>query len=260
MKSTILFITLPNLIESTNHRINNHAELTSHPQLMIEGAFSHAPFDGTSYGFRTKSARYVIPDIDGSNHGQSTWVDIAMCCAATPLSGLSSRDDAHGEAFAPPLANRCLSYQEHASGVTYKDGINPKGINKSPCAAQNVGFYHDLTRDDYHPRHGACCAWFKTFLNDAWTEYPDLKSKNIIDRLNDDGKKKKKKNKTNRNRVLLKKHVDLYQYFIQYPIHTQRITTPNLFFFFSFLNVSFLISFAFFFFSLVYVVLCIYNR
>ena len=204
MKSTILFITLPNLIESTNHRSTNHAELTSHPQLMIEGAFSHAPFDGTSYGFRTKSARYVIPDIDGSNHGQSTWVDIAMCCAATPLSGLSSRDDAHGEAFAPPLANRCLSYQEHASGVTYKDGINPKGINKSPCAAQNVGFYHDLTRDDYHPRHGACCAWFKTFLNDAWTEYPDLKSKNIIDRLNDDGKKKKKKNKTNRNRVLLK--------------------------------------------------------
>ena len=64
--------------------------------------------------------------------------------------------------------------------------MEPKNVPKSPCAAQNVGFYHDLTRDDYHPRHSACCAWFKTFLNQAWTEYPDLKSKQIIDTVNNE--------------------------------------------------------------------------
>ena len=56
------------------------------------------------------------------------------------------------------------------------------------CAAQNVGFYHDLERDDYHSRHSACCSWFKMFLKDAWSEYPDTASKEMIDRVNDGSK------------------------------------------------------------------------
>jgi hypothetical protein len=172
------------------HAIHHRQKLTSvHPQLMIEGAFSHVPFDGTSYGYRTKSGRYTIPDQNGENNGQSTWVDLAACCAATPSADSTSRPfdvDAKGDAFAPPLASRCLSYTEQQRGLTYLKDVEPKGIPKSPCAAQNLGFYHDLTRDDYHPRHSACCSWFKTFLNDAWSEYPDLMSKNIIDRVNND--------------------------------------------------------------------------
>jgi hypothetical protein len=182
-------IGLCTLLLHTPHALHHRTSQTvpqEHPQLMIEGAFSHAPFDGTSYGFRTKSARYVIPDVDGENHGQSTWVELAMCCAATPISGKSTRDDAHGEAFSPPIADRCLSYSELERGASYKNDVVPKGIPKSSCAAQNIGFYHDLTRDDYHPRHAACCSWFKTFLNDAWSEYPDLASKAIIDRIGQD--------------------------------------------------------------------------
>jgi len=159
-----------------------------HPQVMIEGAFSHAPFDGHSYGFRTKSSRYVIPDRDGLNQGQTTWVDIAMCCASTPASGTSPRDDSHPDAFAPPLADRCLSYSEMERGLTYLTDVAPKGKKKSKCAAQNVGFYHDLERDDYHSRHSACCSWFKMFLKDAWSEYPDTASKEMIDRVNDGSK------------------------------------------------------------------------
>jgi hypothetical protein len=184
------YLLLPVHLDATHHHRQTSTLMSTtnqqqHPQVMIEGAFSHAPFDGHSYGFRTKSARYVIPDRDGLNEGQTTWVEIATCCAATPISGTSPRDDAHPEAFAPPLADRCLSYSEQERGMTYKSDVEPKGIKKSKCAAQNVGFYHDLTRDDYHSRHSACCSWFKMFLKDAWSEYPDTASKEMIDRVND---------------------------------------------------------------------------
>ncbi len=160
------------------------------PRIMVEGAFQHAPFDGRAYGFRTKPHRYVVPDRDGRNLGQSTWVDMATCCAATPRDSDLPRDDPNGKAFAPPPARRCISYQERYSfdhaPKTYKDDVAPKGVDKSPCAEQNPAFFKDLSRDTYHPRHEACCAWFKSFMNSAWTEFPDKLSNRIVSRVNGD--------------------------------------------------------------------------
>jgi hypothetical protein len=184
------YLILSTLLLSPTHALRTrHRNSPDHPQLMLEGAFSHVPFDGTSYGFRSKSARYTIPDLNGENQGQSTWVDLAACCAATPSADTDNRPmdvDAKSEAFAPPLAARCLSYTEQNRGMTYKQDVDPKGLAKSPCAAQNMAFYHDLTRDDYHPRHSACCSWLKTFLNEAWNEFSDLPSKHLIDRVNNE--------------------------------------------------------------------------
>ena len=160
------------------------------PRIMVEGAFQHAPFDGHAYGFRTKPHRYVVPDRDGRNLGQSTWVDMATCCAATPRDSDMPRDDPNGKAFAPPPARRCISYEERYSfdhaPKTYKDDVAPKGVDKSPCAEQNPAFYKDLSEDTYHPRHAACCAWFKSFMNSAWTEFPDRMSNRILNRVNGD--------------------------------------------------------------------------
>jgi hypothetical protein len=158
------------------------------PRIMTDGAFLHAPFDGRAYGFRTKPHRYIIPDRDGRNLGQLSWVEIATCCAAAPRNSHMDRDQANFNAFAPPPAQRCLSYEERFSfdhkPKTYRDDIAPKGVEKSPCPEQNPAFYKDLARDTYHPRHEACCAWFKTFLRAAWDEYPDAMSRKIIDGVN----------------------------------------------------------------------------
>ena len=58
---------------STHHRLTQQPD---HAQLFIDAAFAHAPFDGTSYGYRTKKNRYQIPDLDGNNQGEQTWVDV----------------------------------------------------------------------------------------------------------------------------------------------------------------------------------------
>lgn len=183
------------LIEETVS--SNHAKAATasspgavliNPRIMSDGAFLHAPFDGRAYGFRTKPHRYIIPDRDGRNLGQLTWVEIATCCAAAPRNSHMDRDQASFNAFAPPPAQRCLSYEERFSfdhkPKTYRDDIAPKGVEKSPCPEQNPAFYKDLARDTYHPRHQACCAWFKTFLRAAWDEYPDTLSRHIVDKVN----------------------------------------------------------------------------
>jgi hypothetical protein len=166
----------------------------------------------TGYG----GPEIIIPDHKGGlATGEMTWVDIARCCAATPI-GKNGNDG--GIAAIP--AERCISNHDliHIA--------NEYNEHRSPCKQDNLGWYKDTTHrvgeEIWKPRYNSkydiheyililglfifvfifysyfysnffiviieCCQYMKEFILNADKEFPDPKSLQIIQSIRSIGR------------------------------------------------------------------------
>ena len=90
----------------------------------------------------------TIPEHSGAVTGQMSWVDIAKCCAATPVT--------HGGSSSEP-SERCVTSDELK--VMKKEYNN----HKSPCKSENLGWYehkvHGKGQPLWVPRYQECCEY-----------------------------------------------------------------------------------------------------